>query len=246
MLPVRRHVSGPDERARAPGCVRAAATAPDYPFGIPDHVHEAFLTEIARDWGGPVGLDVRAPSRLRDQQFRDSWARYLRSCASPGAAVALTRMNAEIDIRPILPAIRVPTLVVHRRGDRSISVEAGRYLAKHITGAKFVEAAGDDHLPWVGDADAVLGETEEFLTGARAVAHPDRVLATVLFTDIVDSTGARPSWATRHGRSSWRRTTRASASSSYAPAGGSQHRRRRVLRHVRRPGSCGPLCRGHP
>ena len=162
--------------------------APDYPFGIPDHVHEAFLTEIARDWGGPVGLDVRAPSRLRDQRFRDSWARYLRSCASPGAAVALTRMNAEIDIRPILPAIRVPTLVVHRRGDRSISVEAGRDLAKRITGARFVEAAGDDHLPWVGDADAVLGEIEEFLTGARPVAHPDRVLATVLFTDIVDST----------------------------------------------------------
>ena len=131
--------------------------APDYPFGIPDHVHEAFLTEIARDWGGPVGLDVRAPSRLGDQRFRDSWARYLRSCASPGAAVALTRMNAEIDIRPILPAIRVPTLVVHRTGDRSISVEAGRDLAKRITGARFVEVAGDDHLPWVGDADAVAG-----------------------------------------------------------------------------------------
>jgi class 3 adenylate cyclase len=97
-------------------------------------------------------------------------------------------MNAEIDVRPILGAVHVPTLVIHRSGDRSISVEAGRDLARSIPGARFVELPGDDHLPWVGDSDALLGEIEEFLTGVRTRVQPDRVLATVLFTDIVGST----------------------------------------------------------
>ena len=93
-----------------------------------------------------------------------------------------------IDIRPILDAIRVPTLVLHRTGDRTIPIESGRYLAEHIPEASFVELAGDDHLPWIGDADAVLGEIEQFLTGTRSRPESDRVLATVLFTDIVGST----------------------------------------------------------
>ncbi len=162
--------------------------APDYSIGSSLEAREAFHEEIARDWGGPVGLDIRAPSRIHDERFRANWARYLRMGASPAAVLALTRMNAEIDVRPILESIRVPTLVVHRSGDRTIPVEAGRYLAEHIPKASLVEVPGDDHLPWIGDPDRVLGEIEEFLTGVRHQAEPDRVLATVLFTDIVGST----------------------------------------------------------
>jgi len=162
--------------------------APDYPWGNTVEQHEAFLDESERDWGGPVGLVVRAPSRLGDPRFRENWARYIRMGASPGAALALTRMNAEIDVRPILDAIRVPSLVMHRTGDRTIAVGAGRYLAEHIPEASYVELAGDDHLPWIGDSDAIVGEIEQFLTGVRTRPDTDRVLATVLFTDIVGST----------------------------------------------------------
>jgi class 3 adenylate cyclase len=162
--------------------------APDYPWGQSDEQQTAFLEEIERDWGGPVGLDIRAPSKLGDTRFRENWARYIRMGASPGAVLALTRMNAKIDVRPILDAIHVPTLVLHRTGDRTIPVEAGRYLAEHIPGATLVELAGEDHLPWIGDSDAIVGQIEEFLTGVRTRPETDRVLATVLFTDIVGST----------------------------------------------------------
>jgi pimeloyl-ACP methyl ester carboxylesterase len=162
--------------------------AADYPWGQSEAETQRFFEEIETSWGGPVGLETRAPSRARDPAFRDGWAAYLRSAASPGAAIALTRMNARIDIRPILPAIRVPTLVVHRTGDRSIRVESGRYIAEHVPGARLVELPGDDHLPWIGDAEPILGEIEEFVTGIRHSPQPDRVLATVLFTDIVGST----------------------------------------------------------
>jgi class 3 adenylate cyclase len=97
-------------------------------------------------------------------------------------------MNYEIDARHVLHSIRVPTLVLHRFGDRAIPVEQGRYLAEHIPGAKYVELPGDDHSPWAGDVDGLVGEIEEFFTGVRHRPEPDRVLATVLFTDIVDST----------------------------------------------------------
>ena len=151
-----------------------------YPWGVSPELHQAFLQEIERDWGGPVGLEVRAPSKLRDARFRENWARYLRMGASPGAVLALTRMNAEIDVRPILQSIRVPTLVLHRSGDRVIPIEAGRYLAELVPAASFVELAGDDHVPWIGNVDAVLGEIEEFLTGVRTHPEPTRKLATVL------------------------------------------------------------------
>jgi pimeloyl-ACP methyl ester carboxylesterase/class 3 adenylate cyclase len=162
--------------------------APDYPWGSSMERFEAFLAEIERDWGGPVGLEIRAPGKFGDPRFRETWARYIRTGASPGAVLALTRMNAQIDVRPILGAIGVPTLVIHRTGDRLIPVEAGRYLAERIPGSTFVELPGDDHLPWIGDADAIVGEIEQFLTGARSRPESDRVLATVLFTDIVGST----------------------------------------------------------
>ncbi len=157
--------------------------APDYPWGPkPEHAQE-FYDEIRREWGGPVGLDDRAPSRLHDAAFRDWWATYLRMGASPGAALALTKMNADIDVRDVLPTIRVPTLILHRSGDRALPPDGGRYVASRIPGARFVELPGDDHLPFVGDQDALLDEIERFLTGSRHVSDAsenDRVLATVL------------------------------------------------------------------
>ena len=131
--------------------------------------------------------------------------------------MALRRMNGQIDIRQVLSAIRVPTLVVHRSGDQDSSVEEGRFLAARIPGARFVELPGVDHLPWVGDQDAILEEVEEFLTGVRHSSEPDRVLATMLFTDIVGATEraaefGRPAL----GGASSRSITRSSASSSSA------------------------------
>lgn len=157
----------------------------DYPWGPTVEEREEFLEMIRRDWGGPLGVEERAPSLADDPEFRQWWAAYLRMGASPAAAVALTRMNSEIDIRPLLRSIRVPTLVIHRTGDQTLKVEEGRYVASRIPGAKFVELPGVDHLPFVGDQDAILDEIEEFLTGARHTSDHDRVLATVLTIQIV-------------------------------------------------------------
>ena len=162
--------------------------AEDYPFGATPEAYEGFLQSIQDGWGGAVGLEVRAPSMLDDERFRTWWATYLRMSATPGAAYALTLMNGGIDVRHALPTVRVPTLIVHRTGDQSLPVEGSRYMADRIRGAKLVELPGDDHLPWVGDQDEILDEVEEFLTGVRRGPDPDRVLATVLFTDLVRST----------------------------------------------------------
>jgi pimeloyl-ACP methyl ester carboxylesterase len=170
------------------GAYARRSWAPDHEWAARPEESEAFLQEIARDWGGPVGLAARAPSEVDNEAFRRWWATYLRMSASPGAAEALTGMNNLIDVRHVLSVLRVPTLIIHRTGDRSLPVEHGRYLADQIEGARYVELTSDDHLPWVGDQDAIVDEVEEFLTGARGGAEPDRVLATVLFTDIVGST----------------------------------------------------------
>jgi pimeloyl-ACP methyl ester carboxylesterase len=172
----------------------------DYPWGPTDEEFGAFIEATVRGWGGPVGFDERAPSIAQDPAARDWWARMLRQGASPGANRALLSMNREIDIRPILGAIRVPTLILHNAGDRAVPVEASRYMAEHIPAAKYVELTGDDHAPWVGNADAIVDEIEEFLTGVRHGAEIDRVLATVMFTDIVDSTRK----ATELGDRRWR------------------------------------------
>ena len=152
----------------------------NYPWGPTREERDAFCETIVEEWGGPVGIAARAPSRADDPEFRDWWASYLRMGASPGAAVALTRMNAEIDIRDVLPSIRVPTLVLHRRGDQCLKVEEGRYLASRIPGASFVELPGDDHLPFVGDQEEILGHIERFITMAHVRTASERVLATVL------------------------------------------------------------------
>jgi DNA-binding winged helix-turn-helix (wHTH) protein/pimeloyl-ACP methyl ester carboxylesterase len=153
----------------------------DYPWAPTIEQQEEFLEEMKRDWGGAVGLEARAPSVAADPQFREWWATYLRMGASPGAAIALTRMNAEIDVRHVLPSVRVPVLVLHRSGDHLLPVEGGRFVASLIPGTKYVELQGEDHLPFVGDQDAILDEIEEFLTGARPELQIDRVLTTVLF-----------------------------------------------------------------
>ena len=161
---------------------------PDYPFGPTEQEYRAWIDEMQREWGGPFGLGVRAPSLAADKRFSQWWARLLRMSASPAAVTALATMNGEIDVRHILSAIRVPTLLLHGVRDAVIDVGASRYMASQIPGARLVELNGPDHLFWLSDADTILGEIEEFLTGARHAAEPDRVLATVLFTDIVGAT----------------------------------------------------------
>src|SRR6185312_5974292 len=171
----------------------------DYPWApTPEH-RQHFFEEIRSHWGKPVGLEERAPSKANDPQFREWWATYLRMGASPGGALALTQMNAEIDVRPVLPTIRVPTLVIHRTDDQCLKVEEGRFVADRILGAKFVELPGNDHLPFVGDQDAILNEVEEFLTGVRHTPEPDTVLATVLYMRIANS----GEYVERFGQSRW-------------------------------------------
>jgi pimeloyl-ACP methyl ester carboxylesterase len=160
----------------------------DYPWAPSREEHAAVLASYQQNWGTPVRLEVFAPSVAEDERWRQWWARHQRLAASPGAGVALARMNIEIDIRDVLPTISVPTLILHRTGDRLTRIEGARYLATRIPGAKYIELPGDDHLPWLGEADALVAEIQEFLTGVRPEAEVDRVLATVMFTDIVGST----------------------------------------------------------
>lgn len=162
--------------------------APDYPWGPTPEERQKFFDIIQQGWGGVVDLADLAPSVAGDTEFAEWWAGYLRAGASPGAALALAKMNSQIDCRDVLPAIRVPTLVMHRTDDVDMDVGGGRYLGEQIPGARYVELPGADHLPWVGDQDGLLDEVQEFLTGGRREVEPDRILATVLFTDIVGST----------------------------------------------------------
>ncbi len=165
-----------------------------YPWGPTEAEQEKFFEVIRNQWGGPVGLEVRGPSVANDPVFRDWWATYLRRGASPGAALALTRMNTEIDIRHVLPTVRVPTVVIHRTGDKCFNIEEGRYLADNIPGAKFAELPGIDHLPFVGEQDQILDEIEEFLTGVRHASEFDRVLATVLVAQVADGQATNQQW----------------------------------------------------
>ncbi len=159
----------------------------EYPWGFTTEALDEFRKTVGESWGTGRSLTVFAPSVAHDGRFRERWGQCERLGASPGAICALIRMDADIDVRDILPTVRVPTLVIHRTGDRVTPVGGARYAAARIPGARFVELPGDDHL-FVGDQDAVLDEIEEFLTGVRSSPEPERLLATVLFTDIVGST----------------------------------------------------------
>jgi class 3 adenylate cyclase len=168
-------------------CARALRDV-DYPWGLPADRVRRYLQRIDEEWGTGKFLDIVAPSVAHDERVRRSQARYQRLAMGPQAATAVHAAYLERDLRGVLPFIRVPTLVMHRVGNREIRVGHGRYLAEHIPEAKYVELPGEDQLIFVGDSEPILGEVEEFLTGVRPVPEIDRVLATVLLTDIVAST----------------------------------------------------------
>ena len=155
---------------------------------VPPDKIDAALDRMEKNWGTGDSIHLFAPSVASDETFKLSWARFERLGASPSAVVALMRMNSEIDIRPILPSIRVPTFIIHRQGDVRVNVEAGRFMARQIPNAKYLELPGSDHALWTGETERILDAVEEFLTGSRSEIESDRVLATVLFTDIVNST----------------------------------------------------------
>jgi pimeloyl-ACP methyl ester carboxylesterase len=157
----------------------------DYPWAPSWQVRQAYAEEIERGWGWEADMQRMSPSA--DAAMAAWWAVRARAAASPGAARDLILMNSQIDVRALLPAIRVPTLVLHRSGDLDSRPEEGRYIAERIPGARYVELPGIDHFPAI-DPDQIVDEVEEFLTGVRPAAEPDRVLASVLFTDIVGST----------------------------------------------------------
>ncbi len=163
--------------------------SPNYPWAPTPEQRQKDYEFVEREWGNLMDLEHYAPSKANDEAFMRQTCTYLRRSASPGAAVTLLKMNTEIDLTNVLPAVRVPTLVLHRTGDRDANVEEGRWIADRIPGAEFKELPGDDHLPWVGDSEAIIEEAQAFLTGEKSRPPSERVLATILFTDIVDSTG---------------------------------------------------------
>jgi len=169
----------------ANGYPRMART-PDYPWGRSAQEIDDYMDHVREHWGEGATLAYLAPTA--PEEIRAPFARYERSWASPGAYEALTSVRAENDVRNVLPAIRVPTLVIHRAETRFTTAENGRYLAEHIPDARYVEVPGIDTFLWAGQTEPILGEVEEFLTGSRRPYERDRVLATILFTDIVGST----------------------------------------------------------
>lgn len=162
--------------------------SPDYPEGIPEEAFELVMEGLEEAWGEGISLNFLALEKLDDEDFRRWWGRYERASASPGLALSALRLDSEVDLRDVLPAIHVRTLLIHRAGDAAAPVEGARLMAERIPDARLVELPGTIHWPWMGDPEAVVGEIEEFLTGRRQAVEPDRALATVLFTDIVGST----------------------------------------------------------
>jgi pimeloyl-ACP methyl ester carboxylesterase len=161
---------------------------PEYPWGVAPAKLERFLERIDREWGTGMTAKIFAPSIAQDEQQVQSWGRFERLAVSPGAARALIHITMNTDVRQVLPVVQVPTLVLHKIDDPVIHVGCARYIAERIAGAKYVELPGSDHFPWTGDANAVLDEVQEFLTGDRHHPEPDRILATVMFTDIAGAT----------------------------------------------------------
>ena len=170
------------------GTYARVSQAPDYPEGVPLEVLRRLLARMVEQWGDPVTVDLWAPSLAGDPELRDWWARLLRSGGSPGSMRTIGLMYEELDVRSLLSAVTVPTLVLYRSGDRLVPRALSRTVAQGIPGARAVELAGADHLFIAGDQEAMIDEIEEFMTGRPAVQASDRILATVLFTDIVAST----------------------------------------------------------
>jgi class 3 adenylate cyclase len=164
------------------------ARAPDYPIGLPGHLAERLVAAFEENWGTGAVTGIMDPSLADSEGWRVWTGRYQRATASPGTIVPMLRMLLDTDVRAVLPAIRVPTLVLHRTEDAYIRVDHGRYLADHIPGARYVELPGRDHSPEVGDANSILAEIQSFLTGDWPMTGSERVLTTVMFIDIVGST----------------------------------------------------------
>ncbi|HVN37084.1 MAG TPA: adenylate/guanylate cyclase domain-containing protein [Myxococcota bacterium] len=170
------------------------------PWGRTQEDYEAFLAMVSKSWGTGQSADYLAPGLAKDPGFRERFARLERMAASPGRARMLLEIAFETDVRAVLPAIRVPTLVVHRERDSTISADAGRAIARAVPNARLVLVPGKDHFVFVGDTEPILSEIERFVTGSRASASADRVLATVLFCDVVGATER----AAAEGDASWR------------------------------------------
>ncbi|MGB0092739.1 MAG: hypothetical protein WBP81_09425 [Solirubrobacteraceae bacterium] len=161
--------------------------APDYGWALRREEREARLHDGSSS-GGRVAHFALAPKSSSNPRLRQWFARLERRAASPGTAAKLMRMNGEVDVRSVLGSIKVPTLVLHRAGDEFIDIRHSRYLAEHIPGARYVELAGEEALSFGADGGNELDEIEEFLTGARQARELERILATVMFSDLVDST----------------------------------------------------------
>lgn len=170
------------------GCFARWIATDDYPCGVTREEAEEWVTEVEREWGGPIAIDLLAPSLSEDAKFRHWLGKFYRSSASKSDAVKLVRMNMEIDLRAVLPTINVPTLVFQAKDDRTTLPEAGRDLARRINGSKLVELDTSDHLPWVGCSEEIVDEIRHFHGGNPRPHTVNRMLTTVLFTDIVDST----------------------------------------------------------
>lgn len=167
------------------GAIAKFTRSPDYPWALTPQQWDVWLEQLVQNWGGPIGIDYFAPTRSGEERFRRWWAQFLRSASSPGSVKAVLDVAREIDVRHILPTIHVPTLILHRAGDRMMRVEGARYMARQIPGAKYVELAGDDHWWWVGDVETILAEVGTFLEDLEPPTLSDRMLATVLSTEIV-------------------------------------------------------------
>jgi class 3 adenylate cyclase len=170
------------------GTYAKASWSADYPIGWTEEGWAEFQRFVKADWGTAKLIENAAPSLAHDEAFQQWFATLMRLGASPGAVLLLGQMTRSVDVRPLLSRIAVPTLVMHRIGDRVNSVEHGRYLAERIPGARWVELAGEDFSLWAGDTDTLVDEMEEFLTGRRGGAEPTHVVATIMFTDVVGST----------------------------------------------------------
>jgi class 3 adenylate cyclase len=163
--------------------------ADDYPWQPPaEALLESGFELLLPLWGDGSTVDIAAPSQSDNPAARAFFGRMQRATSSPGMIAALGQMFLGIDVRDVVSSVHVPTLILHRVHDRLVNVRNSRWLAEHMPNARYIELPGDDHVPWYEDVDGWLGEVEEFLTGTRSAPEPERVLATVLFTDIVDST----------------------------------------------------------
>lgn len=175
--------------------------APDYDWAMRREEREAYVNNGGLEsWGDGSRIEAMSPSSAGNVRLQEWYGKLERLSASPGTAAKLMMMNAEVDVRAVLPSIKVPTLVLHRSGDKMIDIRHSRYLAEHIPGAKFVELPGDDALSFGPEAASELDEIEEFLTGARPAWRSERILATVMFSDIVDSTARAAEMGDRRWR----------------------------------------------